>query len=183
MAPLPRTRYWYDIDNLWLDRRATTLVRLGEIRANGTEMGQHRQTWTMRPLEWPKALVYEYSYCYAREDIERKFRSFAHAVYSPEEIAQSIACNHVPISSIRTRKPDLESHLFWFKKVKLSRRNAPEYVRRNEDRLRTNVVPADYEANRREAYPELFTARKRGKRRYRELRYAMSRSVRGLLGA
>ena len=61
VVPLPRTRYWYDIDNLWLDRRATTLVRLGEIRHHDTEMGQHRQTWTMRPIQWPKSLVYEYS--------------------------------------------------------------------------------------------------------------------------
>jgi len=51
VVPLPRTRYWYDIDNLWLDRRATTLVRLGEIRDTDTEMGQHRQAWTMRPLD------------------------------------------------------------------------------------------------------------------------------------
>ena len=117
-----------------------------------------------------RALVYEYSYCYAREDIERKFRSFAHAVYSPDEIAQSIACNHVPISSMRVRQPDLESHVSWFKKVRLTRGNAPEYVRRNQDLLRTHVVPTDYEANRRKAYPELFTAQKRAKRRNRELR-------------
>jgi hypothetical protein len=181
VVPLPRTRYWYDIDNLWLDRRATTLVRLGEVRAHDTEMGQHRQTWTMRPVEWPKSLVFEYSYCYPRADIERKYRSFAHAVYSPEEIARSIACNHVPVSAIRRRKTDLTSHLSWFKKVKLSRRNSPEYVRRNQDLLRTNVVPADYEANRREAYPELFTLSQRGRRRYRELRYALSDSARALL--
>jgi hypothetical protein len=89
----------------------------------------------------------------------------------------------VPISSIRARKPDLESHISWFKKVELSRRNSPEYVLRNQDLLRTNVVPADYEANRRRAYPELFTARKRATRRYREMRYGLSRSVRGALGA
>ncbi len=183
VVPLPRTRYWYDIDNLWLDRRATTLVRLGEIRHQDTEMGQHRQTWTMRPIEWPKTLVYEYSYCYPREDIERKFRSFAHAVYSPDEIAQSIACNRVPVSAVRERKPDLTSHLSWFKKVKLSRRNSSEYVLRNQNLLRTNVVPADYEANRRAAYPELFTLSQRGKRRYRELRYAMGHSVKTLLDA
>ena len=183
VVPLPRTRYWYDIDNLWLDRRATTLVRVGEIRDRDTEMGQHRQTWTMRPLQWPKSLVYEYSYCYRREDIERKFRSFAHAVYSPDEIARSIACNHVPVSAMRERKADLTSHLSWFKKVKLSRRNSSEYVLRNQDLLRTNVVPPDYEANRRKAYPELFTLTQRGKRRYRELRYALGGSVRGWLDA
>ena len=183
VVPLPRTRYWYDIDNLWLDRRATTLVRVGEIRYHDTEMGQHRQTWTMRPIQWPNSVVYEYSYCYRREDIERKFRSFAHAVYSPDEIAQSIACNHVPVSALRERKPDLTSHLSWFKKVKLSRRNSSEYVLRNQDLLRTNVVPPDYEENRRKAYPELFTLSQRGKRRYRELRYALGGSVRGLLDA
>jgi hypothetical protein len=182
VIPLPRTRYWYDIDNLWLDRRATTLVRLSEFRHHDAPpLGHYRQTWTMRPLQWPKSFVYEYSYCYSRSDIERKFRSFAHAVYSPEEIAQSIACNHVPISAIRKQKPDLESHMSWFKKVKISRRNSPEYVLRNEHLLRTNVVPADYEANRRKAYPELFTVRKRCKRRYREVRYAMSRSFRTVL--
>jgi len=67
--------------------------------------------------------------------------------------------------------------------VKLSRRNSPEYVLRHQDVLRTNVIPEDYEANRRRSYPELFTVQKRAKRRYRELRYAMSRSVRGLAGA
>jgi hypothetical protein len=180
---LPRTRYWYDIDNLWLDRRGTGLVRLGRLRHDEAPIGHYRQITTMTPAPWPRSVVYEYSYCYDRADIERKYQSFAHAVYSPEEIAESIACNHVPISSIRARKPDLESHITWFKKVKLSRRNSPEYVLRNQDLLQTNVVPADYEANRRKAYPELFTARKRAKRRYRELRYGLSRSARGLLGA
>jgi hypothetical protein len=42
-------------------------------------------------------------------------------------------------------------------------------------------VPADYEANRRETYPELFTLSQRGRRRYRELRYALSDSARALL--
>ncbi len=84
---------------------------------------------------------------------------------------------------MRERKPDLTSHLSWFKKVKLSRRNSSEYVLRNQDLLRTNVVPPDYEANRRKAYPELFTLSQRGKRRYRELRYALGGSVRGLLDA
>ncbi len=183
VIPLPRTRYWYDIDNLWLDRRATTIVQLGEIRRHGEPLGGYRQTWTMRPIPWPKTLVYEYSYCYPRADIERKFQSFAHAVYSRDEIAQSIACNHVPISAIRKRKPDLTAHTSWFKKVKLNRRNTSEYVLRNQHLLRTNVVPADYEANRRKAYPELFTVAKRGKRRYREMRYAMGHSVRALLDA
>jgi hypothetical protein len=183
VVPLPRTRYWYDIDNLWLDRRATTIVRLGEIRGHDAPLGHYRQTWTMRPIRWPKTLVYEYSYCYRRTDIERKFRSFAHAVYSPDEIARSIACNHVPVSAIRERKPDLTAHTSWFKKVKINRRNTSEYVLRNQHLLRTNVVPANYEANRREAYPELFTVAKRCKRRYREMRYAMGHSVRALLDA
>jgi hypothetical protein len=182
VVPLPRTRYWYDIDNLWLDRRATTMVQLGHIRRHEASLGHYRQEWTMRPIQWPKSVVIEYSYCYGREDIERKYRSFAHAVYSPDEIARSISCNHVPISAMRSSKPDLRSHTSWFKKVKLSRRNTPEYVLRNESVLRTDVVPADYEANRRETYPELFTASNRLRRRYRELRWAMGRSVRGLLG-
>ena len=180
VVPLPRTRYWYDIDNLWLDRRATTLVRLGEIRSRGESLGHHRQKWTMRPLAWPRAVVYEYSYCYPTEHIERKFQSFAHAVYAPEEIARSISCNHVPVSAFRGRGPDLMSHTSWFKKVRLSRRNTPAYVLRNADHLRTNVVPPSYEANRRETYPELFTASKRFRRRYRELRWAAGRSIRAL---
>jgi hypothetical protein len=182
VVPLPRMRYWYDIDNLWLDRRATTMVQLGHVRSHEASLGHYRQEWTMRPIQWPQSVVVEYSYCYGRADIERKFRLFAHAVYSPDEIARSISCNHVPISAVRSSRPDLTSHTSWFKKVKLSRRNTPEYVLRNQHHLRTDVVPAGYEANRREAYPELFTASNRLKRRYREMRWAMGRSVRGLLG-
>jgi len=183
VVPLPRTRYWYDVDNLWLDRRATTMVRVGEYRSHDAGLGHYRQEWTMRPLPWPKTLVYEYSYCYGREDIDRKFQSFAHAVYSPDDIAQSIACNHIPVSTIRERKPDLRSHLSWFKKVKIGTRNSPDYVVRNQDRLRTGVIPAGYEANRRKTYPELFTLSQRSRRRYRELRYAVSNQVRTRLDA
>jgi hypothetical protein len=92
----------------------------------------------------------------------------------PDEIAGGDRAEHRlqpgAVSSMRAQKPDLESHVSWFKKVRLTSGNAPEYVRRNQDLLRTSVVPAEYEANRRKAYPALFTALKRAKRRYRELR-------------
>jgi len=51
VVPLPRTRYWYDIDNLWLDRRATTIVRLGHVRSHEPSLGHYRQEWTMRPIQ------------------------------------------------------------------------------------------------------------------------------------
>jgi hypothetical protein len=181
VLPLQRIRYWYDIDNRWLDRRATALVLLGEIRRSDVPLLHYRRTWTHTPVLWRRKLVYEYSYCFPRRFIERKFQSHAHPVYSEQEIAQSIDCNHVPVSALRGRQPDPRSFTFWFKKVRLTSRTAPAYVLENQDLLRTNVVPGDYQDRRRRAYPHLFTLSARSKRRLRALQDSVLSTTRGLL--
>jgi hypothetical protein len=101
-------------------------------------------------------------------------------VYSDEDIARSIDCNHVPFSTLREGQRDPRSFTFWFKKVRLGPRTAPRYVLQHQHRLRTNVVPADYEARRRRTYPHLFTRSARARRRLRELQDSARSATREL---
>ena len=180
VVPLQRIRYWYDIDNQWLERRATAFVNLGEVRRHDLPLFHYRRKWTHTPVSWRRKLVFEYSYCFPRRFIERKFQSHAHPVYSDEEIARSIDCNHVPFSVLRERQRDPRSFTFWFKKVRLGPRTTPRYVLQHAHVLRTNVVPDDYEARRRRTYPDLFTRSARARRRIRELEDSMRSTTREL---
>jgi hypothetical protein len=158
MVFVPRRRFWYDFDNLWLAVRSTPLVTVAQIRAADGEldMGILRSDHIGYSEEWERTLVFEYSYCYDRENILRKFRTFPHGGMTDTEIAQSMRCNHIPISTFRDKKLDLHKDL-WMEKVTLTDQNSPKYVQENSNRLKTNVIDANYLTNRKTDYPQLYT--------------------------
>ena len=155
---IPRRRFWYDFDNLWNAVRATPLVTVARIRAATGDMGLGflRSDHIGHTEEWPHRLVFEYSYCYDYENVLRKFRTFPHGGMTEAEIAQSMRCNHIPISAFRKMKLDLHKPL-WMEKVALTPQNSPRYVRENLAQLRTNSIDPNYRENRPADYPNLFT--------------------------
>jgi hypothetical protein len=158
MVQIPRRRFWYDFDNLWNAIRATPIVTVARLRQATGDMGMGllRSDHISAVPEWERTLVFEYSYCYQKEHILRKFKTFPHGGYTEEEILQTMHCNHIPISSFRGSKIDLHRDL-WMEKVLLTEVNSPTYVRQNLAKLRTNVISSDYKKNREKAYPHLFT--------------------------
>ncbi len=162
MVFIPRRRFWYDFDNLWLAIRSTPLVTVAQIRAASADMamGFLRSDHIGYSEEWERTLVFEYSYCYSRENILRKFQTFPHGGMTDVEIAQSMRCNHIPISSFRAKKLDLHKDL-WLEKVELHESNSPQHVRKNLEQLRTNVIDPDYKSNRVEDYAYLYSLQHR----------------------
>ena len=158
MVFVPRRRFWYDFDNLWLAIRSTPLVTVSKLKEASADMamGFLRSDHIGYSDEWERTLVFEYSYCYEKENILRKFRTFPHGGMTDTEIEKSMRCNHIPISTFRAKKIDLHPEL-WMEKVVLNVDNSPEYVRQHIDSLRTNVINIDYEAQRKIEYPDLFT--------------------------
>lgn len=158
LVQVPRRRFWYDYDNLWNAVRATPIVtvqRLAQATGN-MGMGLLRSDYIGAVTEWERTLVFEYSYCYRREHILRKFRTFPHGGMTDEEITQSMRCNHIPISKFRNKKLDLHKEL-WMEKVALTPHNSPRYVQENFTTLRTNIIDEMYVANRKIDYPHLYS--------------------------
>lgn len=162
MAFIPRRRFWYDYDNLWLAIRSTPIVTVEKIIEAEADMamGFLRSDHIGYSEEWERTLIFEYSYCYDRENILRKFRTFPHGGMTDKEISQSMRCNHIPISTFRAKKLDLHKDL-WMEKVTLTAENSPNYVRENLAYLRTNVIDTNYAQNRRIDYSHLFTLKHR----------------------
>jgi hypothetical protein len=158
MVFVPRRRFWYDFDNLWNAVRSTPLVTVAQIRAATGEldMGLLRSDHIGYSDQWDRTLIFEYSYCYNRDYILRKFRTFPHGGITDSEIKQSMRCNHIPISALRSKKIDLHKDL-WMEKVVLNDKNSPIFIQQNLDRLRTNVVDSSYLANRQTDYPRLYS--------------------------
>ncbi|RDB07130.1 hypothetical protein [Runella aurantiaca] len=155
---VPRRRFWYDFDNLWLALRATPMTTVKRIRQAEGEMGMGflRSDNIGAHGEWKYPLLFEYSYCYPKEAILRKYRTFPHGGMTNEEILQSMRCNHIPISSLRGKKLDLHQDL-WMEKVALTPQNSPKYVREHLQSLQTHVVDSNYQQNRLADYPFLYT--------------------------
>jgi hypothetical protein len=158
MVFIPRRRFWYDFDNLWHAVRSTPAVTVAKLREATGELGMGllRSDHIGYSDEWERTLIFEYSYCYNRDYILRKFRTFPHGGISDSEIEQSMRCNHMPISALRHKKIDLHKDL-WMEKVALNDQNSPKYIRQNLDKLRTNVVDTDYLDNRQTDYPQLYS--------------------------
>ncbi len=151
---VPRIRYWFDYDNRALGRRCVPLVSIGQLRRDGG-INQYRERSLAVPAIWRHEMVFEYSYCYPRDGIKRKYETFIHTGFEQDEVDAALRCNYRPISKHRARTLDW-THEQWFVKRRLNSRNSPAFVREHLSELKTNVLSVDYRKNRREAYPQYF---------------------------
>lgn len=191
---VPRTRFWYDYDNLWSESRSIPAVRIGYLRDSGHRLSEVRfERCGIGPAPpWKKKVVFEYSFCFRPEDILRKYGTFMHTGYTREEIIKGITCNHLAVSSARGQVLTLEPR-WWLETVELTPSNSPSFVRKHLDELKTHTVPVDYRERRRQEYPELFSLRNRTlwelkkalqqcKKKTRRLRRFAPRAARELAG-
>jgi hypothetical protein len=153
---VPRNRYWFDFDNLWMKNRSTPIVRLDLIYYNS--IAKLRSTGISDTLNWRKKILFEYSFCFSKEKIYRKFCSQSHTGFSEEDINLALRCNHVPVSSIRGEKITLHPK-FWLKKISPKKEKQPEFVQRNLNFLRTNVISKNYLYERRITYPGFYPSK------------------------
>jgi len=157
---IPHTRFWYDYDNLWSEVRSIPAVRVGYLRSSDARLSEIRflHCGTNATQMWEQQVAFEYSYCFDRLGVLRKHDTFFHTGFLRSEVETAIACNHRPVSSLRGQTLDLKPE-WWFRQVRLTETNSPQFVREHIHMLRTNTVPADYRRRRRHRYPELFGLR------------------------
>ena len=147
LVHLPRRRFVFDFDNVSMAAfryvpliRASLLGRftLGELRLKPVGIAAG-----VAPL------VFEYSYCYDREALARKLKTFTHSDPGEDIVSVALECNHALV-----RRPTSNAH--WYEKVGIEEAGHPRYIVDNLDELRTNAVNPDYRAARAARYPELF---------------------------
>lgn len=154
---LPVRRYWYDIDNQYNNLYVIPLVPISLLFENRNSISLIRKTnRTTCKEDWKNIIGFEYSHCFKENDIIRKYFTFAHTGYTLNEIRQALRCNHRPVSALRSFKLQYNDNYF-FQKVKLNNKNAPQYVLNNFKDLKTNVVDENYKLNRKNDYPDLLT--------------------------
>ena len=134
---------------------------------------------------WKNIIAFEYSSCYDRESVLRKFYTGTHTRFTLNDLKQSLRCNHRPTREFANWKA--ENNRYWFfETVKLDERNSPDYVRKNLSQYKTNSVDKNYKRNRKTDYPELFktsyhinqfiSARSKwASKKYKALRYKIKR--------
>ena len=154
---IPRKRFWYDFDNVWLAKRSVPLVKIDYLIRNPQKLlGEIRQA-NMGPCKpWELELLYEYSFCLSKEHLLRKYQTFCHVGMYKEDVELGLKCNHIPVMKTERSLISLDPK-YWLRKVVLNRDNSPWYVRENFDKLRTGIVDSDFINNRKTVYPNLFS--------------------------
>jgi hypothetical protein len=156
---VPRIRYCFDYDNRKLARRCVPLVSIKQLKRDG-RLNHYREQLLVTPVIWKHEMVFEYSYCYPRDSILRKYETMSHVGFERADLDIALRHNHRHISEYRmsrygSRPLDWTAET-WFVKRRLNSRNSPAFVREHFAELRTDVVSPDYKRNRMETYPQYF---------------------------
>lgn len=156
---VPRIRYVFDYDNRKLARRSVPLVSIRQLKRDGSLI-PYRLPLGNPSVIWKHEMVFEYSYCYSRDRILRKYETMWHVGFEPPDLDVALRHNHRHVSEHRvakygSRPLDWTSET-WFVKRRLNSRNSPAFVREHFAELKTDIVSPDYKRNRMETYPQYF---------------------------
>ncbi|WP_103027996.1 hypothetical protein [Salinibacter altiplanensis] len=155
VANLPRKRFWFDYDMLWVTKRHVPIVSKSFLSSTEKKIGRIREDNITSPKCWDKPLVFEYSFCYNQGQINKKYDSQSHTGFTKKEIEKGIKCAHVPVSNLRNGSLTSDPR-YWLEKSNLDKTASPGFVRQNFQSLETNVVPENYWTNRFTHYPQLW---------------------------
>jgi hypothetical protein len=156
LVTFPTRRYWYDFDNAYLQTIGNAMCTKKYLKS--TQKKLHEIRYENRGKlkgKWKNIIAFEYSSCYSSEYIIRKFYTGLHTGFTPNDLKQSLRCNHRPTRELATWRAE-NSKYWFFEKVKLTKKNSPDFVRENFGCYKTNSIDKNYKKNRREDYPELF---------------------------
>ena len=159
---LPRRRFNYDFDNLWSEHRSTPLVKAEHLLKSDDPIALYRNRTIGVRSRWGSTMVFEYSFCFPKEQIVRKYETFGHPGLAQKEIIRAIESNRAAI--FKESQSQLScAPKFWFKKVALTEENSPTFIRENLQRLKTNTVPDNYQENRIQHHADLLSPVARAK--------------------
>lgn len=179
---IPRKRFWYDFDNVWLAKRSVPLVKMEYLLRNtNISLGKLRQLNTGPCNIWELELLYEYSFCFSKEHLLRKYQTFCHVGMYKEDIELGLKCNHIPVIKSQSEKIPLDPN-FWLSKIVLDDSNSPWYVRENLDKLKTGIVDNEFMVNRRMIYPDFFSIKGQIILKVKQLNYLLKKLQRKMWG-
>jgi len=174
----PIKRYWYDLDNEYKLLLWRSMCNKRYLLNSGKKLSSVRvDSFRHKGDKWNNVIGFEYSTCYAAEHILRKFYTSTHTGFTPNDLKQSLRCNHRPVYEVRGTKPE-NNALYFFETVKLNETNSPKYVRENLALLKTNNIDINYKQNRRIDYPELFTVSHHARRIIKEYKAVWQKKFR-----
>jgi hypothetical protein len=157
VTQIPRRRYWYDFDNVWNESRSVPIVSLTYLKLNSTKSLGEIRVANFGPCKpWERWILFEYSFCFSRDLLLRKYQTFAHVGIYDEDIDIALKCNHIPVIK-GDRDTISRNPKFWLTKVQLNESNSPAYVRANYSMLRTDIVDVSYITNRKLYYSNVFS--------------------------
>jgi hypothetical protein len=153
----PTRRYWYDFDNAYQQLIGNSMCTKRYLAATGKYLHEVRvENRKVLKKGWKNIIAFEYSSCYEEKFVLRKFYTFGHTGFTPNDLKQALRCNQRPTRELATWKA--ENNKYWFfETVKLDQRNSPKYVRENLPYYKTGLIHKNYKQNRKTDYPELFT--------------------------
>ena len=157
LVVFPTKRYWYDFDNEYKMMIGNAMCRKNYLLQNEKKLHQVRsENRRVINSKWKNIIAFEYSSCYDKEYIMRKFYTSTHTGFTQNDLKLSLRCNHRPTREFATWKADNNKYWF-FETAQLTENNSPKFVRENLQSLKTGNIDVQYKLNRRKEYPDLFT--------------------------
>lgn len=154
---IPRLRFWYDYDNIWYAKRATPAIKIQLLLQGKNSLAELRKeniTSASRIFK-DKPFVFEYSFCFDKEGIIRKYNTFGHTGFSIKAIERSLLCNHIALhNNIYGFSP-----YYWLETINLTKHNSPSFIRENMFGLKTNSISCNYRKNRKKYYPDIYPSK------------------------
>lgn len=157
IVSIPGIKYCFDYNNRVYSNRSTPIVRLScsTLKSNNGSFGTIRKSHCIGTFKWSKELLFEYSFCFSEESIEKKLNSFSHVGMNLELWTRGLILNCLTLRN--GEYPNIFKVKNWFELIKLDLNNSPEFVLDNFDKLRTGIVKKDYKKRRIEELPKYFT--------------------------
>lgn len=160
LLKLPRLRFWYDFDNLFLTPRASIMCTKAFLLGHlGLTFAVMRKDYTGGNAPgWKNNIIFEYSSCFSVDNIVRKLETNPHTGISKQVLLKALRCNHLSLPQVPGHRKTLKpTPKYFLETVELTAANSPLYVRQNLAMLKTNVIDKNYQANRRIEYPHFYT--------------------------
>ncbi len=157
LLKVPTKRYWHDFDNEYQVLIGNAVCNKKYLVMNNKKLSQVRfENRCILRKGWKNIIQFEYSSCFDKEFILRKFYTSTHTGLGPEDMEKSLLYNHRPVSPAYINKVRKDKK-FFFETVKLTEYNSPAIVRDNLNKYKTHSLDKHYQKNRKAAYPEAFS--------------------------
>jgi hypothetical protein len=146
-----RRRAWFDFDNeCFLKDIRVPIIPLKIVLGNPSALPQtrhyHDESRTFG--SYNDSIIYEYSYCFSQDGINKKKTNYSHTGFTPECVEGALKLNCWPRAKSRGEKIDWNGNDL-FETMILTEENSPQYVREHLAELKTNVVDPNYKENRK----------------------------------